>query len=79
MGGQSGHQKAIMATRDSIADPNEPLQTLNVSAIDKSNGTVRVTIPARARDQLGIKPGDDLVLDYYRDEIHLRKDEAHGD
>lgn len=64
-----------MATRESLADPDEPIHSPEAPVIDQGNGSARVTIPGHVCDMLGIEPGDDLDLDAYRDRIVLSPQE----
>lgn len=69
--GQREHQDALMATRETLADPDEPIHSPEVDVIDQGNGSTRITIPGHVCDMFDIEAGDELDLDAYRDRIVL--------
>lgn len=64
-----------MATRESLADPSEPIHSRDVPVLDNGDGVSRITIPKHIREMLDIEPGEEISLSGYRDRIVLRPKE----
>lgn len=60
-----------MATRETLADPGDPIHSHNIPVHDNGDTTARVTIPKHVREMLGIQPGDEIDLEAYRDRVVL--------
>jgi hypothetical protein len=66
------HQDAIMATRQSQVNTDDPIVTRERTA--QANGdAVRSNLTKAGRDILGIDPGDALTVQVYTDRIEIRR------
>lgn len=73
MAGAPGHRDAVITSREKFSDDEDPDWTHEVQAVDKGNGTVRITLPKRARVKLGIEPGDTVLVDEFDDRARVHR------